>query len=172
MSYCRWSSDDFRCDLYCYEDVRGGWTTHVSGRRHVGDIKPAPNFYCPGYADLPKDEQMAIAERWAAQHKEHMASVEACALVDIDLPHAGETFNDPTLAAFRERLIYLRSVGYNFPDYVLEVVDEEIADASNDGSLSSTAPSSDERQHAIQQAAEFPAEIADDADRQPLADKR
>ena len=36
----------------------------------------------------------------------------------------------------------------------------------------STAPSSDERQHAIQQAAEFPAEIADDADRQPLADKR
>lgn len=26
MSYCRWSTDDFKCDLYIYEDVAGGWT--------------------------------------------------------------------------------------------------------------------------------------------------
>lgn len=27
MSYCRWTHD---CDLYCYEDVTGGWTIHVN----------------------------------------------------------------------------------------------------------------------------------------------
>lgn len=29
MSYCRWSSDNFKCDVYVYADVSGGWTTHV-----------------------------------------------------------------------------------------------------------------------------------------------
>lgn len=37
MSYCRWSSDNFECDLYCYSDVNGGYTTHVAGRRRQGD---------------------------------------------------------------------------------------------------------------------------------------
>ena len=42
MSYCRWSSDNWKCDLYCYEDVSGGITTHVAGNRIVGDIPEAP----------------------------------------------------------------------------------------------------------------------------------
>ena len=54
-------------------------------------------------------------------------------------------------------------------DRAKEIIDRVLA---GQPTVSSTAPSSDERQHAIQQAAEFPAEIADDADRQPLADKR
>ncbi len=33
MSYCRWSSDNTNCDLYCYEDCSGGFTTHVAGFR-------------------------------------------------------------------------------------------------------------------------------------------
>src|SRR5687767_6611694 len=41
MSYCRWSTDDFQCDLYCYEDVSGGFTTHVAGRRKIWDA-PLP----------------------------------------------------------------------------------------------------------------------------------
>jgi hypothetical protein len=35
MSYCRWSSNDFQCDVYVYEDVAGGWTTHVACNRVV-----------------------------------------------------------------------------------------------------------------------------------------
>lgn len=46
MSYCRWSSlceDGQESDVYAYEDVRGGYTVHVAGR------KPGPD----GWVDLP-----------------------------------------------------------------------------------------------------------------------
>lgn len=33
MSYCRFSSDGFNCDVYVYEDCAGGWTTHVAANR-------------------------------------------------------------------------------------------------------------------------------------------
>ena len=118
MSYCRFSSDDFACDLYCYEDVSGGWTTHVAGNRIVGDV---PSI--KGWHQMPPDE---MAAAWEAQHK----FLDACERQPIGLPHDGEMFNDPTLEDFRERLIYLRGVGYRFPDYVLEAVDEEIAEAA------------------------------------------
>ena len=34
MSYCRFSSDGFQCDVYCYGSM-GGYTIHVAGRRQV-----------------------------------------------------------------------------------------------------------------------------------------
>jgi hypothetical protein len=74
LSYCRWSSDNFRCELYCYQDTCGGWTTHVAA----------------------------------------------------GLSHDSQKFSDPTLEAFRARLIVLREAGYRFPDWVLERVDAEI----------------------------------------------
>lgn len=39
MSYCRWS--DHGCDVYCYADIRGGYTTHVASNHVVkGERKP------------------------------------------------------------------------------------------------------------------------------------
>lgn len=40
----------------------------------------------------------------------------------IALPTRGETFNDPTLEAFTERLLALRPLGYRFPHEELEVL--------------------------------------------------
>lgn len=120
MSYCRWSSDNWRCDLYCYEDVNGGWTTHVAGRRRVGEIPP------DRFDDFI--DKKITAEEYAELHRIHMDAVGACEMVEINFPHAGETFNDATLEEFKERLLWLRSIGYQFPDYVLEVVDREIAE--------------------------------------------
>ena len=39
MSYCRWSTDDFACDLYCYESA-AEYVTHVkSGATFIdGDL--------------------------------------------------------------------------------------------------------------------------------------
>lgn len=42
MSYCRWSSMNWMCDVYVYEDVDGGWATHVAGRRRA--IPPIPDL--------------------------------------------------------------------------------------------------------------------------------
>lgn len=55
-----------------------------------------------------------------------MKAVSEAALTPITLPHAGESFNDPSLETFKERLLWLRSLGYRFPDYVLAMIDEEI----------------------------------------------
>ena len=114
MSYCRWSSDDWSCDLYCYEDVSGGWTTHVGCNRIIGDV--------PKELDL----RIATPEAWLDSHREAMRFVETAEREPIGLPHDGETFNDPTLETFKQRLLDLRAVGYRFPDYVLEDVEEEI----------------------------------------------
>ena len=42
----------------------------------------------------------------------------------IDLPHAGESFCDSTPEALKARLLYLRSVGYRFPDRVFADLEE------------------------------------------------
>jgi hypothetical protein len=109
MSYCRWSSDNFRCDLYCYEDAGGGWTTHVAGARY-------------------RDPRQARAIVHAESGKAALARAEAAKMDPIGGPFDGQTFNDPTLEAFKARLLELRAAGYRFPDYVLEDVDAEIAE--------------------------------------------
>jgi len=112
MSYCRWSSDNWKCDLYCYEYCEGGWTTHVAGTRIVGDV-PEVRWDGPNWMDTHK----AVGE-----------FLKSAEYRNIGLPYDGKTFNDPTLETFRDRLLYLRGVGYNFPDYVLENIKEEIAE--------------------------------------------
>lgn len=115
MSYCRWSSDNYHCDLYCYESS-GGHETHVAGYRRAGE-----------WPDMPPLELAAADPReWERQYKAHSAALEAAPLVEIGGPHDGESFCDKTLPEFRDRLLMLREAGYRFPDYVLEEVDAEI----------------------------------------------
>ena len=116
MSYCRFSSDDWRCDLYCYEDAEGGWTTHVAT--------------CRVPEDTPRCPPLDATPEWLALHRAQLAYLETAEKTRINLPYDGQMFSDPTLADFRQRLIGLRAVGYLFPDWVLEDVDREIADAN------------------------------------------
>jgi len=122
MAYCRWSSDNWKCDLYCYEDVAVCWTTHVAANRRVG------------VENLPPDPMELIGtmsnDEWQKKYEEHRGMLKALTLEKITLPHAGETFHDRTLEEFRERLLNLREVGYHFPDHVLEAIDEELTDAT------------------------------------------
>lgn len=122
MSYCRWSSDDFRCDLYCYEDVSGGWTTHVAASRTVDDPPVAGEI-----TGSMSDAEMAT---WLAAHKAQMAWLETAARRPVGGAHDGASFSDPTIEAFRARLTDLRVSGYRFPDYVIEAVDAEIAEGA------------------------------------------
>lgn len=121
MSYCRWSSDNWKCDLYCYADINGGWTTHVANRRHTGDI-PTDRF------DDFIDGKIT-AKEFARLHKKHMDAVESSTLVAIGLAHDSATFSDATLEEFKNRLLMLRQEGYRFPDYVIDEIDEEIAES-------------------------------------------
>lgn len=59
-----------------------------------------------------------------------MEAIDAAPLEEIGLPYDGETFNDPTLEIFRDRLLELRTIGYRFPDYVLTAIEEEMREAA------------------------------------------
>ncbi len=116
MSYCRWSSLNWMCDVYCYADVSGGWTTHVAGRRRVREPTPEP------------DIGAVTSREWVEAHRRTMDELDSIPLKDIGLPHDGETFDDPTLEDFRARLVTLRDLGYIVPKYTFEQIDEEIAE--------------------------------------------
>lgn len=122
MSYCRWSSDDFMCDLYCYEDVGGGWTTHVAGTR----LSRRPLTPAPMGEDGLRLAREGRYDEWATMHRARSAEIETTPHEAIGLPFDGRTFNDATLEEFRERVVMLRDAGYSVPDYVVEEIDAEI----------------------------------------------
>lgn len=115
MSYCRWSSDDFACDIYAYE-ADNGFTIHIAGNRILGDV---PKM-------LPIDHEDWLSA-YRAQH-EFLATAQR---ETITLPHAGETFVCDDLEDFKARLLMLREIGYNFPDYVLDEIDAEMKDEAS-----------------------------------------
>lgn len=123
MSYCRWSTSDFQCDLYAYEDVDGGWTIHVASNRVVG-IPPHEDWTL-----LIKGGDAEAAAFWQ-QHAALDAWLETCEHAPIGLAYDGCTFRDYSRDGFKARLLLLREAGYHFPDYVIEHVDEEIAEAA------------------------------------------
>lgn len=116
MSYCRWSSDNFNCDVYCYEDVNGGWTTWVAGNRAVGEIPKVPELTI---------ENIDSGE-WLKANKIRHEFLLNCERKSIDLPHAGAYFNDSTLKKFCDRLVYLRDLGYRIPEYVFDDIYQEM----------------------------------------------
>lgn len=117
MSYCRWSSDDFTCDVYCYEHVDGHWAIHVATNRVVGDV---PHI---DWSLLHKGEEGTAA--WVAQNKAQHAFLDQCEHEPIGLPHDGETFREDTPADAAVRLRALKAIGYHVPDYAIEALDEE-----------------------------------------------
>lgn len=124
MSYCRWSSDDFQCDVYVYEDAAGGWTTHVARRRHVYN-QPLPDAVPIPDSTGMSDQMQAFIDR----HLTVMNMVSEAELVDIGLPHAGETFNDDTPGECAERLMKLRDIGYWVPQYAIDELMAEHQDS-------------------------------------------
>ena len=78
-------------------------------------------------ADFGKFQRGEIsADEYVSAQKKAMAFLDKCERVPIKLLFAGESFNDPDSEAFLARLLELRTVGYNFPDYVLKEVEEAI----------------------------------------------
>ena len=119
MSYCRFSSDDFQCDVYCYEDCAGGFTTHVATNRRTPK-EPFP----------PRINPVTDFKAWWAREKIVGEMLKAAERKPIGLPHDGQHFNDPDLQSFLDRLLSLKAEGYNVPDYAIETVRDEIKTGS------------------------------------------
>ena len=151
MSYCRWSSDFFECDVYVYEDVSGGWTTHVAGRRRKNKLPDEIKSMYPSAGDPQWAEKyMAFddaAYKWLEsqpcdefpcnylQKDESTKPGTYKTLKDseyFDLKEigeeAGESYNDGTPGECAGRLAALRAKGFNVPQYAIDALLEEQAE--------------------------------------------
>ncbi len=120
MSYCRWSSDGWKSDVYTYAHVDGSWTTHVAGRRRIGlDTLPASPYMFLG-------EYSSFA--WAVCHQVYHKALDRLPFVEIDLPYVGETFKDASPQDCANTLRMLKGIGYYVPDGVIEELNNEEPD--------------------------------------------
>jgi hypothetical protein len=125
------------CDAYVYEDVMGGWTTHIAGNKPI--IPPIPQLQISWMPRLHGEwdietRTMRYANRWRAafayvicsiwalSHRLHYWSLDLIPRREIGLPHDGERFNDPTPEACSERLKSLRLMGYRIPQYAIDAL--------------------------------------------------
>ena len=113
VSYCRFSSDHWKCDVYVYDDIQGGITIHVAKVRFVSDIPfPAPP---KNILELPATDGVA----WLAREQEWLKHARR---KKIELPHAGKTFNVDTDGDAAKLLQELAALGYFVPKHVIRAL--------------------------------------------------
>ena len=113
MSYCRWSSDDWKCDIYAYESAKG-YQIHVAGNRIQGDI--------PGTLNITESN----VEEWVTAHNKQMDFIKTAERKPIGLPNDGESYLCETLEDFRNKLTELKETGYHIPKDVFDAIKSEI----------------------------------------------
>lgn len=119
MSYCRWSSDDWQCDVYVFEHGDGGWTTHIAGNRVIFS-EPLPE---------PITGENWDSFKWLDRHERVMKMLDTAQRVDIDHPEAGQSYSDPTPQACANRLEELKAAGFQVPQYAIDMLRDEEIDA-------------------------------------------
>jgi len=122
MSYCRFSTNDFQCDVYVYEDCVGGWTTHVASNRIV-PCKPLPpviNF------------SMDNADEWLVRYQNVQDIIRNSVRESIYNPYAGKFYNDDTPGECADRLEMLRKEGFRVPQSAIDALREENKDDENE----------------------------------------
>lgn len=113
MSFCRWSSNNFGCDIYAYESDNG-FEVHVASRRYNGEVPKTDIGLLIG--------ENKDADKFLEQHRAQSAYLDKCGSTPIGLPFDGESYTLYSPESFYNKMIELRKAGYNFPDYVLEEI--------------------------------------------------
>lgn len=116
MSYCRWSTNDYQCDVYVYESS-DGYETHVAGNRYV--------FAEPLPAPVPFGSDDAEIRAWVERGRTVSEVIERSTTQPIGLPNDGESYTDPTAGACADRLERLRDAGYVVPQFAIDALREE-----------------------------------------------
>lgn len=129
MSYCRWSSNDFRCDVYVYGAVGGGFQIHVATRRIV---YKAP---IPPEVPLPDSDEGPEFDAWQGRLKTMNRMRDEADRVKIGLPHDGETFSHETPGECADQLEALRTLGYIVPQYAIDQLRREQSEVTEGGPI-------------------------------------
>lgn len=120
MSYCRWSSDNFTCDLYCYES-NDGFVTHIAESRQRLWFRIF-HYLTDKRFPMGKGETYRV---WRFIQYFSFTFPRGLMYKKIKLPYAGESFTDPTEADMFKRIRDLISLGYKIPTYLQDEINAE-----------------------------------------------
>jgi len=112
MSYCRFSDDLFRSDVYVYKRENGWYQIQVAGYRLTFDRSDLP--------ERPEEND----DNFETKFKKHYAALNKKLEQEnlrkpIGGPHDGELFAEPTASKCADRLEQIEKVGYSVPDGVI-----------------------------------------------------
>lgn len=113
MSWCRWSSLNFTCDLYVYES-EAGVELHVAAKHPDIDLDGVP-------APVSIVDDM---DAWRLRHEEVQRRLDAATHDAITLPHAGESHTFDTLHEAADFIDTLDRLGYVIPPKMTEQMRE------------------------------------------------
>ncbi len=120
MSYCRWSSDAFQCDLYVYDHYLGGLSINVATRRRkpIDPINnPPPDYDCTDAFTLR--DSLKKQKEWLNNEDNWEW---------YTLPNKWRGFS--ALVPYDEGIRILKQIkehgGYNMPDTLIQEVEHEL----------------------------------------------
>lgn len=126
MSYCGWSSDWGRCDLYVYESSMG-YELHVAGRRLIAEIPESVMSMPQGTPEEWVAKHVAYSD-WRASLNDPVTG-RAPDHLWLDLstvgPEAGEGGVYATPGACAARMRELKDRGFNVPMYAIVALEKE-----------------------------------------------
>ena len=127
MSYCRWSSDGMKCDVYVYEHYFDGYVCHVAARKIV-NLDEAPHV--PNLFEYPTDEQGRLTDEsiqdYMVKHRAWNEWLDKSAIrEDIGLEFDGETISTDSATSMANELVMLKEMGYQVPQYAIDALYEE-----------------------------------------------
>lgn len=139
MSYCRWSSDRGYSDVYVYEDVHGGWTTHVAEmRRPPGAPLLAHEAMCAAIDEGKSSHEAAITYQEAEKKRDAWDAENPLSKIQHD--EAGACFNHATPGECADNLERLRDEGFTVPSYAIDALREEQAEMARDATSKARTP--------------------------------
>ena len=115
MSYCRFSSDNFRSDVYVYFSVGDMFVCHVANRK-ISNIEECPQIESPAEDPTLFYNQYKSRSNWMDNY---------AVREDINHELAGTTFSTERPDDMAQSLLDLREEGFHVPQYVIDNLLEE-----------------------------------------------
>lgn len=113
MSYCRFSSANWKSDVYVY-DGSDGIVIHIATTRREGYIPKVPSIHQIGALEF---------EKALANQRKYLSK---CMLVPIDHPLAGKTVICRTAKEAIDELTFLQYEGFSVPKFVIDQLREYV----------------------------------------------
>lgn len=112
MSYCRFSTNAFRSDVYVYKHAHGYYQIHVAANRYEVDRSGLP--------PEPSPEEDNFGKKVARRHRKVMDLVKGVEPTSIGGPLDGADFSEATPEEAADRLEEIEEAGYHVPDGTIE----------------------------------------------------